>query len=58
MEVYDFARFMQAQESRSLKRGRADGDDWLYDTEDQLAAEDVGLVVSYERHRNKFLAST
>ena len=55
MEVYDFARFLQAQESQSLKRAEQ-SDDWLYDTEEQLAAEDAVWEASYERHRNKFLA--
>jgi hypothetical protein len=55
MEVYDFARFLQAQESQSPKPAEQ-SDDWLYDTEEQLKAEDTVWETSYERHQNKFLA--
>jgi hypothetical protein len=55
MAVYDFACFLQAKESQSLKPAEQ-SDDWLFDTEEQLAAEDAIWETSYERHQNKFLA--
>lgn len=55
MEVYDFARFLQAQESR-LPAPREDADEWLNDTEEQMAAEDAAWEATYRRHRAEFLA--
>ena len=42
MEVYDFARFLQAQEAQPPKP-QENADEWLNDTEEQMAAEDACL---------------
>jgi hypothetical protein len=55
MEVYDFARFLQAQESQPPKP-QENADEWLNDTEEQMAAEDVAWEATYRRHRDEFLA--
>jgi hypothetical protein len=55
MEVYDFARFLQAQESQPPKP-KENADDWLNDTEEQMAAEDLAWEGTYRRHRDEFLA--
>lgn len=55
MEVYDFARFLQAQESHPPKP-QENADEWLNDTEEQMAAEDAAWEATYSRHRDEFLA--
>lgn len=51
-QVYDFARFMQAQGAASS--GQSDDDDWLHDTEAQMQAEDEQWEATYDRHRAEF----
>jgi hypothetical protein len=55
MEVYDFARFLQAQESEPPKPPE-NADEWLNDTEEQMAVEDVAWEATYRQHRDEFLA--
>jgi hypothetical protein len=55
MEVYDFARFLQAQESQPPKP-QENAAEWLNDTEEQMAAEDAAWEATYRQHRDEFLA--
>ena len=55
MEVYDFARFLQTQESRPPKP-QENIDEWLNDTEEQMAAEDAAWEATYRHHQDEFLA--
>ena len=54
-QVYDFARFLQAQSVHTPLVGR-DDDDWLNGSEEQMQAEDALWDAAYARHRNKFAA--
>ncbi|MBI1929247.1 hypothetical protein HYR99_34000 [Candidatus Poribacteria bacterium] len=54
-QVYDFARFLQAQSvSSSLSDKGADV--WLNDSEEQMQAEEALWDAAYARHRDKFSA--
>ncbi len=53
-QVYDFARFSQAQSARTPFAD--EGDDWLNDVEEQMQAEDALWDAVYARHRDKFTA--
>jgi len=55
MEVYDFARFLQAHEAQPPKP-QENADEWLNDTEEQMAAEDAAWETTYGRHQGEFLA--
>ena len=55
MEVYDFACFLQAKESRPPKP-QENADEWLNDTEEQMAAEDAAWEATYRHHQDEFLA--
>ena len=54
-EVYDFARFLQAQKAPPSPIAE-ETDDWLNDSEEQLQAEDAVWDGFYATHRDKFLA--
>ena len=55
MEVYDFACFLQAKESRPPKP-QENADEWLNDTEEQMVAEDAAWEATYRHHQDEFLA--
>lgn len=53
-QVYDFARFLQAQ-STAFTPPLGDDDDWLNDPEEQLQAEDAQWAAFYEQRAGQFL---
>ncbi len=53
-QVYDFARFLQAQFAASQPAPDND-DDWLNDSEEQLQAEDAQWAAFYEQRAAQFL---
>jgi len=53
-QVYDFARFLQAQ-SVASPPSPGDDDDWLNDPEEQLLAEDAQWAAFYEQRADQFL---
>lgn len=53
-QVYDFARFLQAQSAASQPTPDED-DDWLNDSEEQLQAEDAQWAAFYEQSAAQFL---
>jgi hypothetical protein len=53
-QVYDFARFLQAQSTAPLP-APDDDDDWLNDPEEQLLAEDAHWAAFYEQRADQFL---
>jgi hypothetical protein len=55
-EVYDFARFLQAQKASPSPIAANTTDDWLHDSEEQLEAEDAVWDEFYAGHRDKFIA--
>lgn len=54
-QVYDFARFLQAQGAAISPIGQST-DDWLQDSEDQMQAEDMVWDAFYARHGDRLLA--
>ena len=52
-QVYDFARFLQAQPAGPSPIAE-DPDAWLNDSEEQMQAEDAAWDAAYARHREKF----
>ncbi|MBI1923059.1 hypothetical protein HYR99_02295 [Candidatus Poribacteria bacterium] len=54
-QVYDFARFLQAQPVHPPLVDKGD-DDWLNDSEEQMQAEDALWDAAYTRHRDQFAA--
>lgn len=55
-EVYDFARFLRTQVTPPSPIAEDTTDDWLYDSEEQLQAEDAVWDGFYARHREKLSA--
>ncbi len=53
-QVYDFARFLQAQSTRT--RANEEDDDWLNDSEEQMQAEDALWDATFTRQRDEFTA--
>ena len=53
-QVYDFARFLQAQ-SALFASPLGEDDDWLNDPEEQLQAEDDHWDAFYEQRASQFL---
>jgi len=53
-QVYDFARFLQAQ-SATMQPAPGEDDDWLNDPETQLLAEDAQWEAIYEQRADQFL---
>ncbi|HFD39515.1 MAG TPA: hypothetical protein ENJ31_06665 [Anaerolineae bacterium] len=51
-QVYDFARFLQNQPVPVLTIDQ--DEDWLYDSEEQMRAEDTLWEETLARHRDKF----
>lgn len=56
-QVYDFARFLQAQPGYPSPVEQTE-DDWLNDSEEQLAAEDAGWEALYTQQHDKFAKLT
>ncbi len=54
-EVYDFARFLQAKAETPEARA-TDLDDWLYDSEEELQAEDAQWETAYQLRRGEITA--
>ncbi len=54
-QVYDFARFLQAQSLASAVVASSD-DDWLHDSDEQMEAEDVLWDAAFDQHRDHFTA--
>jgi len=54
-QVYDFARFLQAQPAGPSPIA-GDPDAWLNDSEEQMQAEDAAWDAAYARYREKFAA--
>lgn len=54
-QVYDFARFLQAQPA-GLSPVSEDPDAWLNDSEEQMQAEDETWDAAYARHGEEFAA--
>ena len=54
-QVYDFARFLQAQPVGPSPIAE-DPDAWLNVSEEQMQAEDATSDAAYARHREKFAA--
>ena len=52
-QVYDFARFLQAQPAPP-DAPHVEEDDWLNDTEAEMQAEDARWQAAYDQHRAEF----
>ncbi len=55
VQVYDFARFLQAQSQDSVVVATSD-DDWLHDSDEQMEAEDALWDAAFDQHRDHFTA--
>lgn len=53
-QVYDFARFLQARQPAPSPITE-DIDEWLYDSEEQMQAEDAVWKAFYSRHQDRLL---